>query len=325
MNRFTVSTDDLPAELDCHRKARLWGESIADFSGMAVDSPRPDGFSARMAGMAMDGVMVADASATSIRFKRESHQIRYDPRESFMLLINDGRSLLGGRQRGEVVDISHGQALGLAHTLPHVSYAMGGGSALAVTVSHDMLRPHLGTAVEDFGGKAISGDTEPMRLLRSYLRLLLASPPPFEPRLATSVSSHLAELMALALSGGVRHSGLAPAVLGARANAIIERIRRDCGSPDLNAQAVGAALGISIRSVQLALQSVGTTFGDEVRRQRLHKAYAALKDTRQSRSSILEIAEECGFADASTFYRAFKAEFACTPSDVRSGSRRDGP
>jgi AraC-like DNA-binding protein len=54
-----------------------------------------------------------------------------------------------------------------------------------------------------------------------------------------------------------------------------------------------------------------------IQSQRLAEIYAALSDP-EKRQSIASIAEEFGFTDASTFGRAFRAEFGCRPSDVRA-------
>jgi AraC-like DNA-binding protein len=54
-----------------------------------------------------------------------------------------------------------------------------------------------------------------------------------------------------------------------------------------------------------------------IQSQRLAEIHAALSDP-EKRQSIASIAEEFGFTDASTFGRAFRAEFGCRPSDVRA-------
>jgi AraC-like DNA-binding protein len=54
-----------------------------------------------------------------------------------------------------------------------------------------------------------------------------------------------------------------------------------------------------------------------IQAQRLVEIHAALSDP-ENRQSIASIAEEFGFTDASTFGRAFRAEFGCRPSDVRA-------
>jgi AraC-like DNA-binding protein len=58
-----------------------------------------------------------------------------------------------------------------------------------------------------------------------------------------------------------------------------------------------------------------------IQRQRLLNAYDILSDP-LSRRSILSISEDLCFADASSFTRAFRHEFGCSPSEVRSAAAK---
>jgi AraC-like DNA-binding protein len=60
--------------------------------------------------------------------------------------------------------------------------------------------------------------------------------------------------------------------------------------------------------------------GDFIRRQRLERVMSDLADGAQRGRSIAEIAYGWGFADWSTFSRAFKAAFGITPSEARAGA-----
>src|SRR5215472_2826247 len=56
-----------------------------------------------------------------------------------------------------------------------------------------------------------------------------------------------------------------------------------------------------------------------IRRERLLEARAVLSNL-ETTQTISEIAEEFCFADASSFSRAFKREFGCSPGDARSAA-----
>jgi AraC-like DNA-binding protein len=80
---------------------------------------------------------------------------------------------------------------------------------------------------------------------------------------------------------------------------------------------VADALHVSARSVQRYLQNEGTTFAavlDEVRRSH---AETALRDPRRS---IAEVSARLGFADQSTFHRAFVRWTGTTPGAYRRSS-----
>lgn len=52
---------------------------------------------------------------------------------------------------------------------------------------------------------------------------------------------------------------------------------------------------------------------------RLSSAYSMLASRRGR--SILQVAFDCGFADISTFNRAFRKVYGATPSDIKFGRR----
>ena len=56
-----------------------------------------------------------------------------------------------------------------------------------------------------------------------------------------------------------------------------------------------------------------------IQRERLREAHAVLTDPATKRS-ISVIAEDLGFADASSFGRAFKREFGYNPGEIRSAA-----
>ena len=59
---------------------------------------------------------------------------------------------------------------------------------------------------------------------------------------------------------------------------------------------------------------------DYLRNVRLGNAAAMLKSLTHQDWSVARIGAECGFSDATTFTRAFRREFGCTPSDWRMAS-----
>jgi AraC family transcriptional regulator len=65
-------------------------------------------------------------------------------------------------------------------------------------------------------------------------------------------------------------------------------------------------------------QSYGCTVGEYIRRARVAKAGLLLRRTRMP---LLDIALTCGFGDASTFSRSFKAAFGVSPSSYRENLR----
>jgi len=66
-------------------------------------------------------------------------------------------------------------------------------------------------------------------------------------------------------------------------------------------------------------KTIGRTIHDEILRVRLDRAQALLRDTRMT---VSEIADACGFAGPSHFGRRFQDALHLTPSAFRSRTRK---
>ena len=85
----------------------------------------------------------------------------------------------------------------------------------------------------------------------------------------------------------------------------------------LSPKSVAEVFGIFERYVYRLFAQQGLRFGAQVRSRRLEGAAAEL--SRSSRTRIMDIAYKWGFADLSTFIKAFKQKFGCTPREFRRG------
>jgi AraC-like DNA-binding protein len=103
----------------------------------------------------------------------------------------------------------------------------------------------------------------------------------------------------------------------ARLQAIVRIIDRHLTDSKLNAERVGAKLGLSQRYVHHLLAEAGTTFSQVVRQKRLERARQMLQERSTVPRRIAYIAYAVGFSDLSNFNHAFRAHFGCTPSDLR--------
>lgn len=96
---------------------------------------------------------------------------------------------------------------------------------------------------------------------------------------------------------------------------------------DGDSSSVGAAraLGTSVRTLGRRLAAEGTSFGDVLDRLRRERALALLAD---DRNGVAEVAFLLGFAELSSFYRAFRRWTGSAPAAYRKrgdGARRQGP
>lgn len=91
-------------------------------------------------------------------------------------------------------------------------------------------------------------------------------------------------------------------------------MRRNVERP-LTIGEIAKGLGLGQRALETAFRSSsGTTPAGAYRRIRLNEARRLLEQTRQG---VAEIAERCGYADATAMTRAFRREFGLAPRDLR--------
>lgn len=99
---------------------------------------------------------------------------------------------------------------------------------------------------------------------------------------------------------------------------VVEALKRAFfQEPVLGADSLFAAserLGMSARTLQRRLDAAGTSFSIELESARRQRAFSLVTTTERSLSSI---AKDLGFADASSFARAFRRWYSAQPSSLR--------
>lgn len=95
---------------------------------------------------------------------------------------------------------------------------------------------------------------------------------------------------------------------------IEEHLQHHADDPDLSLDRVAHSHYISRRKLYLLFEAAGTTPADHLRRIRLEMGAKLL---REGRDPVTEIAFRVGFADPTTFARAFRREYGCNPRDYR--------
>ena len=184
----------------------------------------------------------------------------------------------------------------------------------AIRVPFSALAP-LTRDVEAAAAGCVPHDSQALQLLRSYLASLptcLA-----EPRLRSVITTHVYDLMALAI-GATREARELATLRGVRA-ARLEAIKLQVmNDREIRLEEIASSQAISPRYVQMLFEEDGTTYSEFVLGVRLDAAYSMLVSPRYSYWSIAAISLEAGFGDLSHFNRRFKARFSDTPSGIRA-------
>ncbi|MHA6804392.1 helix-turn-helix domain-containing protein [Salinifilum ghardaiensis] len=114
-----------------------------------------------------------------------------------------------------------------------------------------------------------------------------------------------------------REAGAGPCYVAAAKDYIEQHL----ADPDLSAQGVAAAVGISPRHLARAFADAGLTLRDYLRDRRLDRAWELLTSPEGEERPLGEIAPALGFSSHNYFSRAFKNRFAVTPREARRQDR----
>ena len=90
---------------------------------------------------------------------------------------------------------------------------------------------------------------------------------------------------------------------------------------DLSPPATARRLGVSVRLLYSVFAGREHGFAAEVRSRRLDRAWRDLQDPAKSHLRVIDVAVEAGFADVTSFHRAFRRVYGRTPAQLRSAAR----
>lgn len=261
------------------------------------------------------GASFGTAYASGIASARTTELLK-DGADELMLVMPDVGMTIQTPGRDDIV-IEGGEAvlLSQARAMRIVHHEAGG--AWAMRVGHrDMaaLVPGLASAP----AMALRRDTPMLSLLGHYGRMLEAEPLAGEAA-QQMAGRQLLDMMSLVVGASrdyrehVERSSLA----AVRLASVQADIAANLGDTNLRLEAVALRHGITPRHLQRLLAAEGQTFTDALRQARAGRARAMLEDARNAGRTVLSIALECGFSEASALNRAFRQIYGLAPGDVR--------
>ena len=104
-----------------------------------------------------------------------------------------------------------------------------------------------------------------------------------------------------------------------RLERVRQAIQQNLRSPTLTPKRVSRLVGMSRSQLYRLFEPTGGV-ARYIQRARLREAYRVLSDA-ENRCDIREVAEDLGFFDPSSFSRAFRQEYGCSPRDVRMNAQ----
>lgn len=170
-----------------------------------------------------------------------------------------------------------------------------------------------------FIANTLDGQNALHRILCDFIGSLARESRSFAPPLIDQLSRQVTDLIGCVMENSDRclpiESSPAQSAVYRRCVALIER---NLGDPELGPAFIAGEIGISVRYLHSIFRASGQSVGDLTRKLRLQRAYQELKSFPPSSISIKEIAYRNGFRNPAHFANAFKSEFSCSPSDIRS-------
>ena len=151
-----------------------------------------------------------------------------------------------------------------------------------------------------------------LRVLRSFVETTRDELPNLDRAGRAVVAGTLMDLLAALLRPG--SPGADPGALLVRMQDFIDRHFDD---PDLDVPTLAGRFNVSTRLVYSTFASIGSSPADHIRSVRVTRAAKLLVHTDLT---VVAISAGCGFGDVSTFVRAFRRAYDCSPSEWRQGN-----
>lgn len=220
-------------------------------------------------------------------------------------------------QNGREVSLQGGDIAVLDPQLPYLGRFYLGSKLLVLKVPRRLLEARLGKT-RDMTARPIRPVDAEAGLTSAFLAML----PIYAGKLGSAaqeiVKDQALDLLAVSLTKATE--GQVPRVSGAQSLALLTVravVEARLTDPALDARAVAAAAGVSVRYANAVLAREGTSLMRLVQSRRLDRCRRALEAPLQSRRTVSEIAYGWGFSDMTHFSRRFKAAYGLSPAEYR--------
>lgn len=301
------------AGMDAGDRTEAWRQNIAPIVE-GIPQVDPEGLEARLDIYHLGTVMVGGVQVPAHRFRRDRAWIAQSGADHYFLQM-----YLEGGYRGRMgehdVLVRRGdiEVLHLGQTFETEASSA---RTFGLLIPKDILDQRV-SGVADLHGTVLRRDQPAGRLLGDHLLSLH--------RTVAAASQADAAMLAegcLALTAAtLRPSAQTAEAAGtAAAGVLAERIGRYIDAhlvdPELDAARLCQHFRLSRSYLYRLFESQGGV-AQTIRRRRLGRALAWLRDPQHAHARICDVAYACGFGSEAGFTRAFRAEFGLSPSELR--------
>jgi AraC-like DNA-binding protein len=318
--RSFFETNALEPAVDPAIRAHIWADRFREIiSDMDVDFFAGDATQFGRHNLLSNGtVVVGEMLSSSFKGVRTKQHIQPADDSHVYLSFNVGDQIQVGRQFGREAIARPGEALLAVMEASVEALAPVGGHAISVKipVAHFV---QWGLSPADLACRPLDCTGPDYRMLTGYARMLVDLGEQLDPAQAAAASQHLVDFTGYWLGVGhkVKERNGDAALVQGRLVSIRQLIQQFAGDPRIDLAFVAKRLGMPPRTVQHALAAVGENFSQLLTGARLRRAYTLLLDPAFDDVSVGAIAFDCGFAEVTSFYRAFRNAYDTTPGTLR--------
>jgi len=319
--RLSFETQQLALPADPAIRANIWAERFRELiTSMDVDFLAGDATLFGRHNLLSDGtIVVGEMVSSSFKGMRAKRHIQPNDDSHVYLSFNIGHTPHASRQFGREAEARPGEALlaVLEAGIEALAPADGHCLSLKIPAAHFV---QWGLTPADLACRKLDCSGADYRLLTGYARMLLETGEQLSPAQAAAASQHLIDLTGYWLGAGdkVREQNGDVTSAQGRLFLIRQLINENARDPRIDLPSIAARLGMPPRTVQHVLAMAGESFSQLLAGARLRRAYTLLLDPAFDDVSVNAIGSSCGFADATSFYRAFRAGFDTTPASLRA-------
>jgi AraC-like DNA-binding protein len=296
----------------------FWRESSREFAGVALEpvDDQPAAYRAAITIRAKGALRRHRTQCDAVRVRRGPREIAGRSSDCYIIYreFSDGVHFRFGEKE---LTAARGALLIGDYDRPFETWPVAEFDHEILLLPKSLLEPHLPAGAGHGILGSLSASAGLSALVTNYYEALIREWDDIPAISLDQAADVLCRLIGVAC--GASAEDQSGAVCAARLTEAKRYVASHLAEPSLSSARTAAALKISERALYAAFEPTGISFAAYVRRRRLDECRTALL-ANLSRP-VIDIAFSWGFGSLPSFYRAFRAEFGISPSDLRQAGR----